>query len=86
MDQARVHARRATPKLRFNRLKTFDKDKPDIHFDWVSRFRSIAELNTFVEELSVHHTNKLLRYKYDILKKSTQPLYLSRHTKSSKLN
>ncbi|CAH1397544.1 unnamed protein product [Nezara viridula] len=58
------------PKLSFNRLKTLDKDKPDIDFNWVSQFRAIAELNAFAEELSVHHTNGLLRYKDDILEKA----------------
>ncbi|CAH1407465.1 unnamed protein product [Nezara viridula] len=79
IDQARVHARRATPKTLFNRLKTMYKDKPDIDFNWVSQFRAIAELNAFAEELSVHPTNGLLRYIDDILEKAptiiSQPTY-----------
>ncbi|CAH1393776.1 unnamed protein product [Nezara viridula] len=58
------------PKLCFNRLKTLDKEKPDIDFNWVSQFRAIAELNAFAEELSIHHTNGLLRYKDDFLEKA----------------
>ncbi|CAH1394537.1 unnamed protein product [Nezara viridula] len=74
------------PKLCFNRLKSLDKDKPDIDFNWVPQFRAIAELNAFAEELSVHPKKRTSSTQRRYPSKSTQLLFLSRHTKNLKLH
>lgn len=57
------------PKLCFERLKAMDKNKPDIVYNWVSQVRTLADLNSFTEELSINHSNGLIRFKEDILEK-----------------